>query len=115
MKKTKTDNRAIPRLFRAVERSEHPKIFYGSLMSDDGVNVVCFACHDGEESHVMERVLLKSKFNFSEISVEEFSIQARPALHVMKQNTLKFRFELDAAVDNERYAERKIVEIVGPR
>jgi hypothetical protein len=111
-KPKRADRRKIPELFRAVEKDDRPTVYYGQLISDDWFNFVSFSCHDGDESHLKERVLEKSKFNFSKIDKTDFDLHARRCLHRMKREAEDHRLELDAAEHKHKYATERFQEIV---
>jgi len=110
----KPDRRKVPKLFRAVERDSNPTTYYGSLISDDLINVVCLAVHNGESSIVKERILEKRNYTFSAISKEEMSIHARRGLIKMAKDTEEHRMEMEAAEAIHFSAKKQIEEIVGP-
>ncbi len=107
------DQRKIPQLFRAVERDSSPKVYFGYLISDDGFNFVCFASHDGDDSHFKERVLEKKEFNFSKINKEEFWANVRGSVSKMLRNAEDLKLDYEAAVYNHSYASDKLKEIMG--
>ena len=108
----KQDKRKIPQLFRAVEKDSDPEVFYGSLISDDGMNFVCYAMHTGEGSIFKERVLDKHKYTFGKIDADDFGLHVRRVIFRMEKEASDKKLEFEAAVHTSEFAHKKLIEIL---
>lgn len=112
-KPPRPDKRKISKMFRAVERDDRPKTYYGLLVSDDYFRVVCFAAHDGDQSHFKERVLLKREYSFTEITKSDLEMHVRRSLYTMDKDKTDKQMEFEAAEANSAYAREKFKEMIG--
>lgn len=112
-KPPRIDKRKIPELFRAVEKDDRPRAYYGELISDDGRNFVSISCRDDDESHLKERILSKSDFIFTRIDKTVYERFARPCVARMKREAEDHKLNYEAAIYNAQHAEELMKAITG--
>jgi hypothetical protein len=109
VRKPKSVFKKIPHFFRAV--SKDPKndiVYWGHLVIEESNRIICFAVHDGENSHFKERNLLKKDYTFSEIDYCDYIIQVSRGIFNMNNENLEKKFTYEASQAELDYANSKI-------